>query len=225
MLVKIILRQMLSTPLFRSYICRLRYFYFTKIQKRLRTVDSPDAFPGTLEYSAKSIHFYPYQPRMDLLIRPTSAMELLNNHSKILIIGPRTESDVFYMMGLGFSKDSVRGLDLVSYSPLIDRGDMHAMPYADNAWDATLSAYCISYSKNPKKAADEMVRVTKNGGLIAVGAEYFAPTTEERFGFAFHSTKELLTLFEGRVGTIFFNHDAPLKQNGSPLVVLFSLKK
>jgi len=61
-------------------------------------------------------------------------------------------------------RKNIRGLDLISYSPWVDLGDMHAMPYEDDTWDITLVSMVLTYSENPRKVVDEVVRVTKSGG-------------------------------------------------------------
>ena len=108
--------------------------------------------------------------RMRMLLGALTSIETLGPSSKILIIGPRTESDIFILRGLGF--ENIAAIDLISYSPLINLGDMHHIPYADNSFDAVICGWTISYSANPKLAANEMYRVLNNNGLIAIGLEH-----------------------------------------------------
>lgn len=46
------------------------------------------------------------------------------------------------------------------------------MPYEDNTFDVVICGWTISYSQNPKKAASEMVRVAKNGGIIGIAVDF-----------------------------------------------------
>ena len=46
-------------------------------------------------------------------------------------------------------------------------GDAQALPYADRSFDAAAMALAISFVPDPHKAAREMVRVVKPGGLVA----------------------------------------------------------
>jgi ubiquinone/menaquinone biosynthesis C-methylase UbiE len=46
-------------------------------------------------------------------------------------------------------------------------GDAQALPYADRSFDAATMALAISFIPDPLKAAREMVRVVKPGGLVA----------------------------------------------------------
>ena len=40
-------------------------------------------------------------------------------------IGPRNEAEIFMLWSYGFKLENIVGLDLISYSPLIDLGDMY----------------------------------------------------------------------------------------------------
>jgi SAM-dependent methyltransferase len=92
-------------------------------------------------------------------------------HDDLLIVGPRFEEEIFYARGLGWRVDGVRALDLLSYSRLIDQGDMHALPYGDEKFDAVCCGWTLSYSREPQLAASEMSRVLKPGGVLALGVE------------------------------------------------------
>lgn len=48
--------------------------------------------------------------------------------------------------------------------------DAELLPYKDNSFDAVLSGMTFGTLPNQKKAADEMVRVAKPGGLVCIGA-------------------------------------------------------
>ena len=88
----------------------------------------------------------------------------------VLSIGPRTEMELLSLVAQGFDPDKIRGLDLISYSPWIDLGNMHYMPYKDNAFDVVISGWVLGYSDNPELACQEMLRVSKDEGIIAIGS-------------------------------------------------------
>jgi hypothetical protein len=136
---------MLMIPEIRNIVGRCRYEYFIRHKYDLKTINSDKSYAVTVHHNlrrVKPINDHCSQ-RMNILIRPLSVLQLLGPQSKVLVIGPRTESDILSLIGHGFSKENVRGLDLISYSPLVDLGDMHAMPYKDNEWDAVLSAVFV----------------------------------------------------------------------------------
>ncbi len=47
-------------------------------------------------------------------------------------------------------------------------GDIYAMPFEDGTFDATLAHVVFCHLAEPEKALDEMIRVTKPGGCVAV---------------------------------------------------------
>ena len=170
------------------------------------------------------------------LIRPLSVIESLNSDSDILSIGPRTEGEILNLMAHGFKPDKVKGLDLISYSPWIELGDMHNIPYEDNSFDAVVLGWVIAYSEDRYKAAAEVIRICRNGGIVAVGVEYRANSNEEiikQIGYKpgslnkINNTEEILEYFGESVDYIYFRHDAlPVaKDKPTSLITIFSIKK
>jgi SAM-dependent methyltransferase len=213
-------------PTFRHAWVYLRAIYYIRVRRRLRTLQSGDAVQANVMHNMKSI--YGANNRMNLLLFPLAIIETLRRDAKILIIGPRNENDLYSLVGLGFRLENIRGLDLISYSPYIELGDMHAMPFADHSFDAVVCGWTLSYSTNPGKAAREMMRVAKPGGIIAIGVEYsqLSPQDEQalvgyqiqefdKIGGRINSTRQIKELFAEHIGTVFFEHDAPRKVSHS----------
>lgn len=212
----------LAEPTIRHYWVLLRALYFIRIRKRLRTLDSDDAVRANVSHNMRSI--FSANRRMNLLLFPLTVIETLDASSRILVIGPRNEFDLYSLAGLGFRLENVTGLDLISYSPHITLGDMHKIPFEDNAFDAVICGWTLSYSTNPRQAALEMLRVTRPGGILAVGVEYSNLGAEEEkklLGYQLqeldkikkriNSTSDIKALFEGQIGHVYFDHDAPRK--------------
>ncbi len=210
----------------RTSIVKLRALFLVKIAKRLRTLDSKDAFEVTVSHNLKGL--YHCNDRIKLLIDPLSCIEKLDKNSKILIIGPRNEHDLYLLASHGFPMKNILGLDLISYSSKIKLGDMHQIPFEENAFDAIIFGWTLSYSATPKKAIQEIIRVTKPGGLVAIGVEYTSMTKEDSealIGYSIqehellekriNSTQQIIDLFENQAGHIYFNHDAPMKRSHS----------
>lgn len=106
------------------------------------------------------------------LIWPLMAMDPVYENArsmKVLSVGPRTAGEVLKLIAAGFTPENITALDVVSNDPLIDTGDMHAMPYANDAFDLVISGWTLPYSNNAKLAMSEHVRVVKDGGLLAIG--------------------------------------------------------
>jgi len=238
------LRSFLSSEYVRSVFFELRRFYYMDVRKTFRTIDSKEAFDLTVPHNLKMVS--KWLPRMELLIKPLSVIESVPKHSKVLVIGPRNEYDLLLLAANGFAFKHVRGVDLMSYSPKIDLGDMHAMAYPDNSWDVVLCGWTLSYSATPQKAAAEMVRVVRNGGVIGIGVEYSTLSDEDSIaldGYVIQDKKRLserintaeqcLQLFRPHVKDIFFCHDAPLKKSHtksgytapSNVAIIFSIQK
>jgi SAM-dependent methyltransferase len=239
------IRSLHLLPLYRRAVVAARRVYFVRIRKALRTLQSGDSFDATLPHNLKSLA--QCNTRIDLLIKPLAVLEQLDSDSRVLVIGPRNEHDLFTLVAHGFRKERVRGLDLISYSPLIDLGDMHATPYPDDAWDAIVAGWTLSYSSAPAKFAREMVRIARPGGVIAIGVEYSTMSESDELALSgyniqertklpkrVNSVEEILELFAPHVDRVFFSHDAPRKRSHqrdglvadvSNVGVIFSISK
>ena len=75
-------------------------------------------------------------------------------------------------MAAGFNPSRIKALDLFSYSPYVDIGDMHNMPYPDNSFDVVFVGWVLSYSKGPAGGGRGYLRVTKPGGIIILAGDY-----------------------------------------------------
>lgn len=214
-----------------------RYLYFVVLRNRLRTLDSESKNIGinTISHNLKGIKDFSVH-RSHKLVRPLSVIETLNRDSKVLSIGPRTEGELFNLVGAGFAPANVRGLDLISYSPWIDLGDMHQLPYANDTWDAVVLGWSLAYSDNRHRAAYEVVRVTRPGGIVAVGLEYNPQGAEElsrAVGYQvcdevrIEHVSDLLALFEGHVDHVYFSHEPRPQDRGrvGSVIAVFSIKK
>jgi SAM-dependent methyltransferase len=238
-------KALMLVPYLREKFVLARIIYFVQINKRLKTQNSKEAFETTLEHNLKGLKMC--NNRMDFLIKPLSTIETLNKNSKILVIGPRNENDLFSLLGHGFAWRNIYGLDLITYSHKIVLGDMHDMPFNDDFFDVVLCGWTLSYSSIPEKAAKEMLRVVRNKGIIGIGVEYskmLKEDSEHLLGYAIqdyslldkriNSTSDILDLFSQKVDHLFFNHDAPNKishtrngraSNVSNVITIFSVKK
>lgn len=229
--------QLLLVDFVRLVVALVRYTWYGLILRRLKTFD-----PGTDDIGVNAVHHNKTQllktvwalavNRSRFLVYPLSAIRL-SRSTPVLCIGPRAEGELLYLKGLGFKQ--VRGLDLLSYSPWIDLGDMHNMPYKDNSFGVAIIGWVLAYSDNRKKAAEEIVRVLKDGGIVAIGSECVKQThkeVSERLGYEacdhtqLGSVQEILDLFGKHVDHVYFSQDKP-KTNLEKyeLLVLFSLKK
>ena len=54
--------------------------------------------------------------------------------------------------------------------------------FTSNSFDCILSGWVLKYSNNKEKMINEMIRILKNEGIIAIGFEYFNKQTEAFVG-------------------------------------------
>ncbi|MBI2102873.1 class I SAM-dependent methyltransferase [Candidatus Woesearchaeota archaeon] len=235
-------KQFLMIDLVRYCIALLRFIYFTKIRKRFRV------YKGDREKISDNTIFHNFPRfkslaviRSNLLIRPLSIIDPIYSRleqTSVLSIGPKAEGELFNLVGYGFSPSKIRGVDLVSYSPWIDVGDMHHLPYRNNSFDVVMSGWVIEgYSRDPKQAAAEMLRVVRDGGIIAVGIGWspdsFRQKLKQTRGYNFErrltSVQDILNLYGNSVGSIYFSQDlreeAKTRAFGQDIMVIFSVKK
>ena len=228
----------------RIVVCKLRFYYYARIRNRIKTLESKDAIDHTVKHNLKSIGVFGLT-RMDMLIKPISVLENVIKDARILVIGPRNEDDILNLIGNGFKSKNIIGLDLISYSPFIEVGDMHNTRFIDSYFDVVICGWTLSYSNEPQKFADEALRIVKNNGIIAIGVEYSLLTDEQSINLhggydlrpnnfeRINSSDQILNLFSGHIKHVYFNHDAPnkishgenLNKNVSNVIAIFSILK
>jgi hypothetical protein len=228
--------QFLRVDSLRGWVAGIRFQYFTKVERRFRTLESKsDIGQNTISHNVMGLSDLA-SPRSSLLVRPLSVIEKLNGHSNILSIGPRTEGELLNLVGHGFDRKRIRGVDLISYSPWVDLGDMHDLPYDDNSFDAVILGWALGYSQNQKKATSEVIRVARDGAIVAVGIEYnplsneeivdwlgYLPGNEKRIT----SVDQILRFFEDHLGHVYFNHEhkPTVKSQVGSIIAIFSITK
>jgi hypothetical protein len=86
----------------------------------------------------------------------------------------------------------------------------------------------MSYSRDQAAAAREIIRVCRDRAIIVVAGDY-SDDTRDRPTFNnetthMQSTAQILDLFEGHVGQVYFRHE-PVRPDISMVMVVFELKK
>lgn len=164
-------RQVLKIDALRNYYCWARYRW---LKKKMRFLPEESGGVGryTIEHNLRALDEragFGMGGRMSLLLYPLAAALRGRDDAKVLIVGPRTEDDLYWARALGLN--NVRGLDLFSYSPWIDIGDIHRTAYADGEFDAVILGWVISYSVQPERMVAECKRIIKPGGYLGFGIE------------------------------------------------------
>jgi SAM-dependent methyltransferase len=91
---------------------------------------------------------------------------------KILIVGARTEIEIYsYLIG-GFQLKNIFAIDLNSYSNLILLGDVNHLPFKDESFDIVVLGWVLEFIIDFDKALNECLRSLKNSGYVAIGSMY-----------------------------------------------------
>lgn len=233
-------RELLRTKLVRFLVSGVRYVWFVLILRRLRTVSGSDGVArSTIKHNLRGMLDL-HVERSLRLIYPiamwAAARRLSLADQKVLTIGPRTEGEIFNLVAHGFRRRNITGLDLISYSPTIQLGDMHSMPFPDARFDIVLAGWVISYSDRKDAVAAEIARVAKPGAIVAIGIEWGRQSPEqvaaERTGYIVGSAKRLptaqaiLDLFGNRVDRVYAkvdDQDFAVEEAGD-LLIIFRLR-
>ena len=124
----------------------------------------------------------------------------------------------------GFSLENITGIDLFSYSPLIQVMDMHDLKFNDNQFDIVYSSFVLRYSNDIWRACAEAVRVTKDSGLIAIGTSF--GRSSDLVGTDLNGgIKEILGYFGDHVKHIYWQEEFPFSHEDNIATVIFSISK
>jgi SAM-dependent methyltransferase len=210
-------------------------------EKDIRTLKDHDksVITNAIEHNMDGLVRGMALTRPELLIGPLFSLDLIRTRVrslKFLSVGPRSEAELFGLMARGVPVTHLRGLDLISYSPYVDLGDMHHMPYPDKSFDVIILGWVLAYSKDHKKVREEVLRVAKPGAILAIGCEYHPMSTEQLMQMGghlqgdyprFYHTDDIFKIFEGHVDAVFFKHDVlpELRARVGSVMTVFRLKQ
>lgn len=161
---------LLANEYLRYLYMRSRYIFLKRRMRILKGFEGHSVVAYNMNFGSAA---FGCGGRMAMLLHPLRGF-LFPKHkaAKVLIVGPRTEDDIFWARSVGLHQ--ARGLDLFTYSPLIDLGDAHQTSYPDHTFDAVVLGWILPYIADPKQVLTEMARITKHDGLIGLGWEYVA---------------------------------------------------
>ena len=224
------------TDLLLSPACR-QYLAKDQFEKRGAPVTvfadvAAGTMPGTVSHNRTEIDSgaFASAARTLRLINPLTAIQdvfLGAANMKVLSIGPRTEMELLHLVGAGFHPKNITAVDLISTSPWIELGDMHALPYADRAFDIVISGWVLGYSKDQQKAVDEILRVTKDGGLAAIGTTYNPAAQDIEYkdeaariqGRIFRCVDEFKALIGKKLGQVFFQYEPEAEEKSVVMLI------
>ena len=139
-----------------------------------------------------------------MLIAPLKSLDFVNfKKAKILSVGPRTESEIFNLVGHGFKLKNIEAIDLQSYSKVIKLGDLLNIPFDNDKFDIVICGWVLSYTNKVQKGIDEMIRVTKNNGIICIGiSDHDTKVSKESLS----SSSEIINYFGENLKEVYFKY-------------------
>lgn len=135
---------------------------------------------------------------------------------RVLCVGCRNGAELDYFQLKGST--DVIGIDLYSSDRRIKVMDMHKMMFPDGAFNLVYSSHSLEHSREPQRVAQEMVRVTANGGIVAVEV----PVEYQTYGadlFDFKSLDLLHALFAPYLGTVLWESYFPVSEGYGTAVI------
>jgi SAM-dependent methyltransferase len=220
--------QELFLSVFARYRVARRRFLEAKARQSMKFADQmTNLADRTLEHNLQALEDFAASARTDRLIRPLSAIDRIFFHSKamkVLSVGPRSEMELMSLLAQGFARENIRGLDLFSYSPWIDAGDMHKMPYDDNSFDLLIAGWVLVYSSDPHQACREFLRVVRDRGFIAIGCTRLPAHRRAESGYQ-PKVDDLLEVFGPAVRRVYVRHDSESEDEEGRTIVIFDVRK
>jgi len=149
-----------------------------------------------------------------ILTMPLCSIDFLNfEKAKILSVGPRNESELYFIRSLGFQWKNISSIDLISYSSKIKLGDIHGTNYTDNQFDVIVCGWVITYSNNYRKILDEIYRIAKNKAIICIGYTYMPEAKDKMRQYKtsknrFDTNQQIIDHYGNKIKNIYFNFDA-----------------
>lgn len=215
---------LLTSDYLRYFYVRLRYLLLARGMRILAGFEDDPNVVYNMDFRPAA---FGCGGRMAMLLFPLRGFLFPHhNRARVLIVGPRTEDDIFWARSLGLRE--ARGLDLFSYSPLIDLGDAHHTSYPDCFFDAVLLGWVLPYITHPQEVLSEMSRITVPGGVIGFGWHYVSDTSSysnELADHALNSRSDIEHLIQGVAGEIFCFIDSKTSAQDHHKAVFFKVSK
>lgn len=198
--------QLFKNDYLRFLLVYFRYVFF-RTTFAYREIDSSYSKPNTNHHNSaalKDMRTECFYNRIKYLHGILMSLEYIKKNSNILLIGSRTENELFYLKSYGFQ--NITCIDLLSYSPRIKCMDMHNLKFKRKTFDVIICGWVLIYSQNLKKCVNEIIKVSKNNAIIAIG--YAKDKVRQKKNV--NTAKQLLNLFGKKVKKNIFIYDGEL---------------
>jgi SAM-dependent methyltransferase len=172
------LRYFFKIKVIRYFYVLIRFFIFVFILKKLHTIkETKKSFKATTDRNLKSLLSFRdiYDgSRSEFFLNKLKKIETLDKikKSKILIIGPRNEGELYNFYAKGFLMKNITAIDLISYSKKIKAYDANLyLKSCNKKFDFIYLGFVIGYFKDPKKILSLAKKCLNKDGYLIVSVE------------------------------------------------------
>ena len=228
-----------DNPDFRDYLTKYRYERL--LDSSFKYLDGANSSEVTITHNTdpERMFYSEMSRRPDLIALPLRCLNSVkqNAHTmNVATIGCRTEAEIFSLINAGFNPKNIRGFDLFANSPYIELGDVTDLSIDKEAFDITVCGWVLEFVTDLDAAASELLRITKTGGLIAIGGMHHPSSInlDEYSKRKIHHDREwycsvegIKKLFKLTDTEILFKSDIDLidSDKRGDVVVIFKVKK
>ena len=228
-----------DNPDFRDFLTNYRFknilneqFSYLDSEKSSTVTIAHNTDPSRMFYSEMS-------RRPDLITLPLRCLNSVGQNAhrlRVATVGCRTEAEIFSLVNAGFNPDNIDGFDLFTNSPYIKLGDVTNLSISDGHYDISICGWVFEFVTDLQSAASELIRITKNGGIIAIGGmhhpismnlEEYARRKNHQDREWFCSVEKIKALFDIKDKDILFKsdiEDEDLDKRGD-VVLIFKVRK
>ena len=240
--------ELLAVTQIRHLITQRRWANFLQsgAELQIHGAMDPGVFKETVAHNIEgiknSVPALASLTRSEMVFRPVMCLDQVYSYQRqsvfpdlsVLLIGSRTEYEVLTALSYGVAPSNLHALDLISYSPWIVPGDMHALPYEKNSFDVIIMGWVLNYSNTPKKVAEEIVRVSRPGAVVSIGVDCHTKEHNRTVTFGYEEKPQtmagLLNCFGDSIGKVYFSHEPNYHRKDIPgftghLIGTFDIRK
>jgi SAM-dependent methyltransferase len=172
------LRYFFKIRLFRYFYVLTRFLILVFIFKKLRTIkETKKSFKATTDRNLKSLlslrDVYDGL-RSEFFLNKLEKIENLDKikKSKILLIGPRNEGEIYNFYSKGFLMKNITAIDLITYSKKIKAYDANFyLKGCKKKFDFIYFGFVLGYFKDPKKILSLAKKCLNKNGYVVVTVE------------------------------------------------------
>jgi len=134
----------------------------------------------------------------------------------VLCVGARNTDEIKYFRQKGAK--SVVGIDLFTDDPDLTIMDMHDLKFPDAQFDIVYSRHSFEHAYDKRKAAQEWIRVLKDGGIviIEVPGKYKGGGDYNRF----EENEDVVGAFRPYVGEFLWNEYSRKEENTDKMDII-----